>query len=129
MAGESIEQARRALRGVLDRLGEGDRVSLTRFGSSIDDVTRGLVPATPVGLASLRRKVTEIDADLGGTEMPRALRHVAARGVAGAAVLLVTDGEVWSIEEALLAVAHARHRLFVVAVGSAPVESLARKVA
>jgi Ca-activated chloride channel family protein len=129
MAGDSIAQARRALQGVLARLGEGDRVSLTRFGSTIEDVTRGLVPTTPDRLASLHRQVTEIDADLGGTELPKALRHVLKRGVAGAAVLLVTDGEVWAIEEALQAVARAHHRLFVVAVGSAPVESLARKVA
>jgi Ca-activated chloride channel family protein len=129
MAGDSIAQARRALRGVLDRLGEGDRVSLTRFGSSVDDVTRGLVPATPERLASLRRQVAAIDADLGGTLLPEALHHVVNRGAAGSAVLLVTDGEVWAIEQALGAVARAGHRLFVVAVGSAPVESLARLIA
>ena len=129
MGGDSIAQARRALQGVLGQLGEGDRVSLTRFGSSVDDVTRGLVPATPHRLASLRRQVAQIDADLGGTELPGALRHVVGRGAAGSAVLLVTDGEVWAIEQALEAVARAGHRLFVVAVGSAPVESLARLIA
>lgn len=129
MGGDSIAQARRALQGVLERLGEGDRVSLTRFGSTVEDVTRGLVPATRDRLAALRRQVAAIDADLGGTELPGALRHVVDRGAAGSAVLLVTDGEVWAIEQALEAVARAGHRLFVVAVGSAPVESLARLIA
>lgn len=161
MGGESIAVARRSMAAILDRLHPGDAVSITRFGSHVQDVTQGLVPVTDAGVDLLRAAVRGIDADLGGTEIVGAVRHVLnlpagpvpqpdrGRGIeellgsqpppepkvplpdAATArdILLITDGEVWALDELLTTVAGAGHRLFVVAVGTAPNEPLARRVA
>ncbi len=42
------------------------------------------MPATPDRLASLRRQVAPIDADLGGTMLPEALHQLVNRGAAAA---------------------------------------------
>jgi Ca-activated chloride channel homolog len=74
MGGDSIAAAKRALLSILDRLTAGDRLSLTRFGSSVEQVTEGLEPADEHSLTPLRAVVRQIDADLGGTQMEDALR-------------------------------------------------------
>jgi len=110
----------------------GDYIGLTRFGSNVVPVTDGLQRVTPALLSQLRDVARNLAADLGGTELPGALRAVVSQPTQGAAhpaVLLVTDGEIWAIDQALAAVASAGHRLFVVAVGAAPNEALARRVA
>jgi len=109
-----------------------DFVALTRFGSRVERITNGLQPVTPELIAQLRSVAGSLQADLGGTELPGALRDVVSQptnGAANPAVLLITDGEIWAIDQALAAVAAAGHRLFVVAVGAAPNEALARRVA
>ena len=132
MGGDSIHQARDALLAILATLTPADRVSLTRFGSRYLHVTQGLEAVTPPLLVGLNQKVRAIDADLGGTEMGAALEAALALPVpAGIAVdvLLITDGEIWEIDRLVERLANARHRLFVIAVGSSPAEELARKVA
>jgi len=159
MGGDSIAVARRAMTAILDRLHPGDAVSITRFGSHVQDVTRGLVPVTTAGVDLLRAAIRDIQADLGGTEIVGAVQHVldlpagvapqpehrrpledlfgstagpepAVPGTAPAHnILMITDGEVWALKELLQTVADAGHRLFIVAVGAAPNEALARRVA
>lgn len=109
-----------------------DFIALTRFGSRVDRITNGLQPVTPGLMLRLRDVAQRLQADLGGTELPGALRDVLSQPTNGAtdpAVLLITDGEIWAIDQALAAVAASGHRLFVVAVGAAPNEALARRVA
>lgn len=131
MQGDSIAQARTALLGVLQGLDERDRVSLTRFGNSHQHLTAGLEQASAHTLGRLGGLVRKIEADLGGTEMQGALRAVLAlpAGDTRADVLLITDGEIWEVDAVVEEVARAHHRLFVVAVGAAPNEALARKIA
>ena len=43
-------------------------------------------------------------------------------------MLLITDGEVWAVEQVVDLAARSGHRLFVVAVGAAPAEALARQL-
>lgn len=159
MGGDSIECARRALLNVLDRLEERDCVSITRFGSSVEHVPirvqapagglRGLLgrrepghreemrrgelaAATPATVEWLRHQVRTMQADLGGTELAAALEAAIAIPAPQAAVkdiLLITDAEVWAVEQVLARAAQSGHRLFVVAVGAAPAEALARQLA
>jgi Ca-activated chloride channel family protein len=132
MQGDSIAQARRAAQAILRRLSAQDRVSLCRFGSKLDLLTRGLVPATPALLEQLCLRVAEMQANLGGTELPAALRSVIQQPLEEgqtADVLLMTDAETWDIDAVLNAVQDTRHRLFVVAVGATPVEPLVRRLA
>lgn len=156
MGGDSIGCARRALVAILDRLDARDRVSITRFGSTVEHLAAAgepqahglwrvfdagrhepapagvLAAATPAVIERLRHAVRGMDADLGGTELPGALQAVLAIPAGDARVkdiLLVTDAEVWAVGRVLDGVARAGHRLFVVVVGSAPAESLARQLA
>ena len=150
MGGDSIAQARRALLSVLGRLSPADHVSLTRFGSSFEHLTKGLTTATAAAIAQLSHAVREMDADLGGTELAGALqaaieippakggitkrgflgfgKHVGADPGPTRDLLLITDGEVWAVEQVVDHAARSGHRLFVVAVGAAPAEGLARQL-
>lgn len=158
MGGDSIRSARRALAAILDRLDERDHVSITRFGSEVEHIDTsvmqprrrgyldvfgrgerqtpeqrgGMAAATPAVVARLRHRMDGMEADLGGTEMAAALRSVMAIPAGKAAVknvLLITDAEVWAVEQVLSEATRSRHRLFVVAVGAAPAEPLARQLA
>lgn len=131
MQGDSIEAAKRAVRRVLENLGSEDRLGLLRFGSRIQWVTEGVAPCSRAAVAALKAAVREIDADLGGTEMRAALEAaVRTRLPTGEAgdLLLITDGQVHELDALVGLVAKAGRRLFVVAVGSAPNEALARKL-
>ena len=132
MEGDSIGQASAALRAVVGSLTSHDNVSLTRFGSRLDPVTRGLEAVTPALKAKLAQSIGTMRADLGGTLIGAAIDSVIAIPApkdATADVLLITDGEVWELDALLAGLADAGHRLFVIAVGAAPVEELGRKVA
>lgn len=132
MGGDSITSARAALRGVLSGLTERDRVSLSRFGSEVEHV---LAPAecSPRTLRHLAPLVDAIEADLGGTEMEQALRSVfelpADTSHRGADVLLITDGEVWQVEEMIAAAKSSGHRVFAIGVGTSPAEGVLRSLA
>jgi Ca-activated chloride channel family protein len=72
-----------------------------------------------------------MDADLGGTEMPAALRQAFALGGSESAadVLLITDGEIWNAEGLVAEARAARQRVFVVGIGSAPAEGVLKRLA
>jgi Ca-activated chloride channel family protein len=132
MGGDSIASARRALNGLLSRLGVADAASLTRFGSTVQHVLQPTA-CDPESLRRLRLAMESIDADLGGTEMEAALRAVVQLATPAphptADILLVTDGEVWQVDPLI---AHARacgHRIFVIGVGASPSEGVLRRLA
>jgi Ca-activated chloride channel family protein len=131
MGGDSIDAAKRALLAVLDRLNPDDRIGLTRFGSSVEQVTEGLEPADPHSLAALKSVVRQIDADLGGTEMLQALQAALALDTPDdrqADLILITDGEIYDVASVVNLAAVSDHRLFAIAIGAAPNEALARSL-
>lgn len=121
MAGDSIAQARVALGLILDRLRPQDRFALLAFGSHTTAAFAGVRPADAGALAQARRFVTGLDATLGGTELAAAvLKALALPAPAGPReLLLVTDGEVFSVDGVAEAARSAGCRLFTVGVGSA----------
>ena len=134
MAGTSIAQARKAGLEILDRLAPADRFSVTLFGSAHRHLFPGLVPATPENLAVARQAFAALDADMGGTEMGKALRAAFALGLADGeamspALLLITDGEIWQSEALVAEARQTGHRAFTVGVGSAVAEGLLRGLA
>lgn len=131
MAGDSITAAKKALHQVLAELDPADRFSYSRFGSTVAHSIRGLVPADQHHVRLAAGHVERTDADMGGTEIEGALRSVfALDGVAeDADVLLITDGEVWNTEGVAKAAQQSGHRIFAVGVGSAPAETLLRRLA
>jgi Ca-activated chloride channel homolog len=135
MQGDSNEQARDALDWLFHQLETDDEVSMTRFGSHPLHVLPRLQRCTEAYQRRLRSEARNIKADLGGTEMDRALEAVIGittedeRPVEAASILLITDGEVWNIENIVTTVRQSGHRLFALGVGSAPAESLLRELA
>ena len=132
MGGDSIAAAKRALLSILDRLSPQDRISLTRFGSSVEPVTEGLEPADAHSLTPLKSLVRRIEADLGGTEMQGALQAVLSLATPEdrqADLILITDGEIYDVAGVVDLAAKSNHRLFAIAIGAAPNEALARSLA
>ncbi len=135
MQGDSNEQARDALDWLFHQLETDDEVSMTRFGSHPLHVLPRLQRCTEAYQRRLRSEARNIKAELGGTEMDRALEAVIRitsedeRPVEAASILLITDGEVWNIENIVATVRQSGHRLFALGVGSAPAESLLRELA
>lgn len=132
MSGDSIASARAALRGVVAGLSERDHLSLSRFGSTVEHLFAPSL-AKPRALGRLQSLIDCIQADLGGTEMEKALRavfdlpHSAEHGSAD--VLLITDGEIWRAEAMIAAARKSGHRVFAIGVGSAPAEGVLRALA
>jgi Ca-activated chloride channel homolog len=135
MQGDSNEQARDALDWLFHQLQADDEVSMTRFGSQTVHVLPRLQKCTEAYQRRLRAEARNIQADLGGTEMERALRNVMAithedeEPVGSASILLITGGEVWDIENIVASVRQRGHRVFALGVGSSPAESLLRELA
>lgn len=131
MNGDSIASTRRALAHVVPQLDAADRVTFSRFGSSVahDLATpRCADEATRRRLAHL---VAATDASLGGTQMQAALESTfALPGTPeGADVLLITDAQVWETDAMVAAARRSGHRVFAIGVGSAPREGLLRQLA
>jgi Ca-activated chloride channel family protein len=135
MQGDSNEQARDALDWLFHQLETDDEVSMTRFGTYPQQVLPRLQRCTEAYQRRLRSEARNIKADLGGTEMERALEAVIRitaedeQPVTAASILLITDGEVWNIENIVATVRQSGHRLFALGVGSSPAESLLRELA
>ena len=130
MAGDAIDSARRGLHRALAELRPQDRFSYSRFGSHTVHAFDRLRRADAAAVASASRLLDATQADLGGTEMGAALASTfALGGDGGADVLLVTDGEVWAVDAIVEAARASGHRVFAVGVGSAPAESLLRRLA
>ncbi len=132
MAGDSIAQARLALREILDLLRPEDWFNLTLFGSNHRLIFNESVPADELHIQKASRVLQNLDADMGGTELGGALESTYACGAPAGImpdVLLITDGEVWEHDELVQAAKSASHRLFTVGVGSAVTESLLRSLA
>ena len=140
MAGDSMKQARVALKHLFKQLNEDDCFAYTRFGSSIDRVTKKMTMAYSERIQTLLSTIEKTEADLGGTELGMAMTDVfntnandkartSPELTDSADVLLITDGDVWNIENILASARISGHRVYTIGVGSAPAESLLRELA
>ena len=143
MQGDSIASARRALQAIAQKLQEGDRFSLSRFGNQVLHRSRALWSVTPASRLGAQRWVSQLEADLGGTEMEGALSSTFAlasgqkNGAEGrdtqpaqlADVLLVTDGAIYDVTATVALARASGHRVFVVGIGSAANHELVRELA
>ncbi len=135
MAGTSITQARKAALAILDCLRPSDRFSVSLFGSHVTHLFGDRLPmADAETLAQARRALESLSADMGDTELQKALCAVFALGSApceeGSApsVLLVTDGEIADPQQLLRVAAESGHRVFTIGVGNAVAEGLVREL-
>lgn len=135
MQGDSIQQARDCLNWLFGQLNSADKVSFTRFGSSVQHDHPALQSCSTVYRQVLKTAARRLAAELGGTEIDAALKEVIAiegdvpEETSNAIILLITDGEVWNIDETIATVRASGHRIYAVGVGSAPSESLLKDMA
>jgi Ca-activated chloride channel family protein len=102
MGGQSIEEARKALRLCLRQLREGDRFSILAFDDRVEPFMPEPVPFTQKTLEQADRWIASVDAR-GGTELLAPLVDAVERAKGGVVVLL-TDGQVGNEDEILKAV-------------------------
>jgi Ca-activated chloride channel family protein len=130
MAGISISQARKAALEIINQLQPHDRFNVTLFGTSYKHLFRTMVPATARYITEAWTRLETLDADLGGTEMEKAL--VATFGIdcgdASPNVLLITDGEIHEHQKLVGQASRSGHRVFTVGVGSSVAETFLRNL-
>ncbi len=135
MQGESIEQAQEALNDLLLQLQPEDMVSYSKFGTEVVHTAQQLEKCNPKYIKNtLAKAVFQTHADMGGTELNKALTSTFKLSFAkayeeGCDLLVITDGDVWEIEETIRQAKVSNHRIFAIGVGSAPAESLLRDLA
>jgi Ca-activated chloride channel family protein len=130
MGGVSIQQARIGLKAILESLRSQDRFSLHVFGSGCHNLMSRDTSGKEDMEAALR-KIGQLDANYGGTELEAALKKVLSihdPGCKQEDLLLITDGEVWA-EDLVQRVQQAGQRVFVVGVGCSPAEGLLTSLA
>lgn len=131
MAGPSIEQAKRAMGNILDRLRPEDRITVIAFGSHARAFSPTLLPCTGANLDRLNEFAQSLGADMGGTEIGSALRlaYATAGKDESAEVFVITDGEVTDWESIVEEARQSRRRVFTVGVGHAVSEAFVRELA
>jgi Ca-activated chloride channel family protein len=131
MGGTSIAQARKAALELLNLLCPGDFFNVTLFGSEYAHMFRTLVPASPRYVTDAWNCLDNLDADMGGTEMEKALDAVFSMGGSDAppVILLITDGEIHEHEKLVKRAAKSGHRIFTVGVGTAVAETFLKSLA
>lgn len=124
MNGDSMKQAKAALKLALGRLTTNDRFNIIQFNNQTHSLFGRSVSASPENLQRALRYVDGMEAE-GGTEMLPALKQ-ALHGDSSESffrqVIFLTDGSVGN-EEALFSVIQQRlgsSRLFTIGIGSAP---------
>jgi Ca-activated chloride channel homolog len=133
MAGTSIEQAREALRGALQRLRPQDRFAIVAFSSGFYEFSPQPLAATAENVSAAQRFVERLEAN-GGTEMLPALQYLMRmRGDDRYLrnIVVLTDGDLGNEEQIFEALRKelGSARLYTVAIGSAPNHFLATKMA
>lgn len=123
MNGDSIKAARTALKAIVEQLNTGDHISLSRFGSEVQHRSPAMWKFAKPSKAAALRWVDELDASLGGTEMALALESTFAIQSSGRSdVLMITDGEIDSVDSLIDSARAAGQRVFIVGIGSSPAE-------
>ena len=123
MSGDSIRAARTALKEIVGQLNTGDHISLSRFGSEVQHRSPAMWKFAKPSKAAALRWVDELDASLGGTEMALALESTFAIHSSGRSdVLMITDGEIDSVDSLIDSALTAGQRVFIVGIGSSPAE-------
>ncbi len=132
MAGDSINQAREALLRMLDELRPQDWFNIVAFGSTATPLFNAQARASGESLAYARGFLKKLDADMGGTEIGKALEmavRLRCPEDLEQNLLLITDGEIWEWERVMAKVAKSGHRFFTVGVGSSVSEAFVRNLA
>ena len=130
MAGGSILAARRALMAIVKKFNNGDKFSLSKFGSSVEHRSLSLWIASEQSRLGAEKWIGELEADMGGTDMLDAIESTFALSHGSPCdVLLITDGQIHGIDDMIKKAKASKHRVFSVGIGSSPSENLLRRLA
>jgi len=133
MSGNSIAEAKKALDVFLKGLEEGMRFNIYRFGSSFKKLLDESVPYTEETLDMMVKRMGNIDADLGGTEMLAPLKDIYDSKVLSGytrEVILITDGQVGNDAAVTERISRGSNtRLFTVGIGYGPNEYFIKQMA
>lgn len=134
MRGESIKLAQNGLQKILSLLKPDDFIAYSRFGSDVRHMSDLLLPCNHDNIIRLSAMIDSTAADMGGTEMDSALVSTfAIKQPHGdelpPVVLLITDGNVWDVNNVIQSAKKSGHRIFAIGVGCAPAESLLQNMA
>ena len=132
MGGDSIVQAKEALREIITQLKPIDYFNIIKFGTRFDLLFREPVIANQTNIEKASRFVERINADMGGTEIESALEAAYKCGTIEwlpSDLLLITDGEVWHDRRIFRNAQRSKHRIFTVGVGSAVSQAFVREIA
>ena len=132
MGGDSIAQARIALSEILNLLRPQDLFNVIRFGNRYSMLFSTPVRAENQNLIKARNLLEVLDADMGGTEIGKAIAAAVKFRTAKKLqkdVLLITDGEVWDWEAVIDMVKTSWVRFFTVGVGNSVAEAFVRQLA
>lgn len=130
MGGDSIVEARQAIRACLRQLRRGDRFTVLAFDHTLESFRDTLVPFDEAALEAVDRWIAAIDAN-GGTELGPAL-EAAVRLVPTGTIVLLTDAQVGDEDRVLRRLARgAAPRIFSFGIGtniaSGLLDALARR--
>ncbi len=131
MEGISISQARKAALEILNLLRPQDSFNVTLFGSEHEHIFRTMVPATAKYITEAWNRLENLNADMGGTEMEKALYSAfsLSRSDEDTTLLLITDGEIHEQEKLIKRAEKSGHRIFTVGVGTAVADNFLQKLA
>jgi len=130
MSGGSILAARRALMAIVKKFNNGDKFSLSKFGSSVEHRSLSLWTASEQSRLGAEKWIGELEANMGGTEMLDAITSTFALAHSSPCdVLLITDGQIHGIDAMIKKAKDSKHRVFSVGIGSSPSENLLRRLA
>ena len=131
MAGDSIEQAKKALAELLNQVGPQDQITVVAFGSTQKTISKKLLACSPTNVKRLTAFCEELEADLEGTDIEAALEFSfkIAVGAPACDLFLITDGEITYWESIVDKASGLGHRVFTVGVGSAVAEAFVRSLA
>ena len=135
MTGLSMQQTRAGLTALLSDLAENSEVSLMCFGSDVMCVTKKPLTITPKNRNVLLDYVSNIQADMGGTELWNALtaaQKQCKKHKKTPEIVLLTDGQVWDNADFLNPVNAQNNeqcRINAIGIGSAVSEGIVIKLA
>lgn len=128
MSGPRVALARKFLLAFASLLSPVDSFQYARFGSSVAAFGDGLRKCSALNRLRLRKAIKSTYAEMGATRLEEAIIRAVAEPEP-APVILVTDGNVWSADNAIREAATRGRKIFCVAVGSAPNLPLLEKIA
>ncbi len=134
MACSYIEPAKEALELCLRSMTEGDYFNIMVFGSSYRLFFSKQMEYNQLNLEKYLSKLSEIEADMGGTELLEALDvvyRIPVQGNCRREVILITDGEVYNTREVLqhAAMNHKNTRFYTFGIGRGASQALVKGLA